>query len=262
MVKCELCGKEVKTTQALHGHMRFVHGDTGSTGNQPAARPAAEPQASSLEPRLQAVERVTGLRESELLDMLSDGQPPLPGQLGELTRQLNEQADRLEQLAEQLELAQVAKAISTENSRKLSNLASQIESLSAKWQNAYNKLVDINSERLNNVRDMFMEKFASAERDIDETKKHLSRIEAQQAKLQDAFKSVEQTVDGLKAEIADIRKRLLRCPTGNVVTVSLDDGRGHRFREYGSPQGLRRPYKTKTDLILGDRWVDLAEPEN
>jgi len=26
MVKCEECGKEFKTTQALGGHMRFVHG--------------------------------------------------------------------------------------------------------------------------------------------------------------------------------------------------------------------------------------------
>jgi len=26
MIKCEKCGKEFKTTQALGGHMRFVHG--------------------------------------------------------------------------------------------------------------------------------------------------------------------------------------------------------------------------------------------
>lgn len=26
MIKCEECGKEFKTTQALGGHMRFVHG--------------------------------------------------------------------------------------------------------------------------------------------------------------------------------------------------------------------------------------------
>ena len=26
MIKCEDCGKEFKTTQALGGHMRFVHG--------------------------------------------------------------------------------------------------------------------------------------------------------------------------------------------------------------------------------------------
>ena len=26
MIKCETCGREFKTTQALGGHMRFVHG--------------------------------------------------------------------------------------------------------------------------------------------------------------------------------------------------------------------------------------------
>jgi chromosome segregation ATPase len=265
MVKCELCGKEVKTTQALRGHMNFVHGITGSTSNQPVARPAAEPQVSILEDRLQKLERITGLRESEPLERLSDGRQPLTGQLSGLTQQLNKQADQLEQLTGQLELARVAEATSTENSQKLRNLANQVESLSAKWQDTNNKLVEVvdtNGERLKNARDMFMEKFASAERNLDETREHLNRVEAQQVKHQDAFKSIERTVDGLKADIDDIRQRLLRYPTGNVVTVRLNDGKDHRFREYKNRQGLRRPFKTKTDLLLGDRWVDLAEPES
>ncbi len=262
MIKCTLCGKELKTTQALHGHMQFAHGDTGS---QPAARAAAEPPAGSLEERLKALERMTGLRQSGLLDNLSDGQQPLPGQIDELTRQLNEQADRLGQLAGQLEPARAAGATSAENSRKLAELASRVESLGASFENDARKLaevVDNNGQRLKDAQIMLTEKTGSAERGIDGTRENLGRVEAQQARLQDALKSMERTVDGLKADLADVRKRLLRCPTGNVVTVSLDGGRERRFREYRSPQGLRRPYRTSVDLILGNRWVDLAEPEN
>ncbi len=116
-----------------------------------------------------------------------------------------------------------------------------------------------NSERLKNVIDMFKGKCDSAERNFDEAKKHLNKVEAQQIKHQDAFNSIEQTMDSLKADIGDMSQRLLRYPTGNVVTISLTDGKDHRFREYKSPQGLRRPHKTVTDLILGSQWVDLSE---
>jgi chromosome segregation ATPase len=265
MVKCKLCGREVKTTQALAGHMKFAHGITGAASNKPVARPAAEQQASILEDRLRKLERITGLRESEPLERLLDGHLPLTGQLDKLTQQLNEQADQLEQLNEQLELARVAEATSNENSRKLNNLANQVASLSAKWQDTNNKLVEVvdtHGEWLKKTRDMLMDKIGGTERNLDETRKHLNRIEAQQVKLQDAFKLLERTMDDLKADIDDIRQRLRRYPTGNVVTASLDDGKNHRFREYRSPQGLRRPYKTKADLLLGDRWVDLDEPDN
>ena len=34
MVICELCGKQVKTSQALRGHKTFVHGIIGSNTKQ------------------------------------------------------------------------------------------------------------------------------------------------------------------------------------------------------------------------------------
>ena len=84
MVTCELCGKQVKTAQALRGHKTFIHGITGSNTEQPVARLATDQQVSLLEDRLQKLERVTGLRESDL-DFSLSGTEPLTNKLVSIT---------------------------------------------------------------------------------------------------------------------------------------------------------------------------------
>jgi len=118
MVTCELCGRQFKNTQGLRGHKTFIHGD-GSPSNTSAAHAATEQQLSKLEDRLQNLERVTGLRESDLLDSPTDGQLPITEQLGQLTQQLsqltqqlNEQTQQVNKLSEDVEMTQVAKALS------------------------------------------------------------------------------------------------------------------------------------------------------
>ena len=66
----------------------------------------------------------------------------------------------------------------------------------------------------------------------------------------------------IKNRYARVKNLARRVPTGEIVSVLLKDKREHHFREYKSSEGLARPYRTKRDLILGDRWVDLAEPED
>jgi len=55
MAKCDLCGKELRTTQGLRGHMTFAHGALGG-GTQPVARLATEKQLGELEYRLEQTE--------------------------------------------------------------------------------------------------------------------------------------------------------------------------------------------------------------
>jgi hypothetical protein len=59
-----------------------------------------------------------------------------------------------------------------------------------------------------------------------------------------------------------VEKLAIRQPTGKLVTVALNNGREHTFKEYWSPEGLTRPRRRSHDLLLGDRWIDLAEPED
>ncbi len=286
---CKICGKEFKNTQGLRGHMTFVHGQAGSSKilsapaatEQPVSRlrarlgltpsnaqPTTAQQVIRLEDRLQKLERVTGLRESDLLDSPTDGQLPITEQLGQLTQQLGQLTQQLGQLTQQVnkisedvEMTQVAKALSDKCLAQLDKVTFQLESL----KDAHNKLVAVvnnNSEQLKKSTAMFEGKLGSDERDLHETNKRLDKVEAQLVKDRDAFKSIEQTVNSVKTDIDDIRLRMLRKPTDHVVSLRLTDGRDHRFREYRGPQGLRRPHKTVTDWILGDKFVDLSEPED
>ena len=97
-VTCELCGKQVKTAQALRGHKTFVHSITGSNTQQPVARLASEQQVRLLEDRLQQLERVTGLRESGLDFSLSDTEP-LTDRLTNITEQVTKLSDTVSKLS-------------------------------------------------------------------------------------------------------------------------------------------------------------------
>lgn len=74
--------------------------------------------------------------------------------------------------------------------------------------------------------------------------------------------SLEHILSELDNKVARVKNLTRRVPTGEIVGVLLNDKREHRFREYRRPEGLARPYRTKRDLILGERWIDLAEPED
>lgn len=65
-----------------------------------------------------------------------------------------------------------------------------------------------------------------------------------------------------ESELGVMRNLVRRQPAGKVVSVRLNDGRDHQFKAYRSPEGLTRPYLQSRDLLLGDRWIDMGEPED
>ena len=73
---------------------------------------------------------------------------------------------------------------------------------------------------------------------------------------------MDQRASCFEADLKTLRNQTLRQPTGEVVSVRLNDKRDHHFKEYKSPKGLARPRRHSHDLFLGDRWIDLAEPED
>ncbi len=112
MVTCELCGKELKNTQGLRGHKTFIHGITGSSTEKPVTQVATEQQISLLEDRLQQLERVTGLRESDLYFSLSVTEP-LTDRLTNITEQVTKLSDKVSKLSEDIELVQVSRLAKT-----------------------------------------------------------------------------------------------------------------------------------------------------
>ena len=117
MVSCDICGKEVKNSQGLRGHKNFVHGITSSNTQQPVARLASEQQVSLLEDRLQQLERVTGLRESDLGFSLSDTEP-LTDRLTNITEQVTKLSDTASKLSEEVELSKVTMEVESEEFNK------------------------------------------------------------------------------------------------------------------------------------------------
>ena len=138
MVKCAICGKELKNTQGLRGHRTFVHDQatskktTGVTIEQAVSeleltpgntQPTAEQQLSKLERRLQKLERVTGVREpSELEQLLGITDKPITAQLEQHTHQLTELSDQQKNLSQQVKIAP--------SNTEVSSISNQVAELS------------------------------------------------------------------------------------------------------------------------------------
>ncbi len=78
----------------------------------------------------------------------------------------------------------------------------------------------------------------------------------------DSQQQIARVTSSVVDKLARVEILTRRFPTGEIVDIQLNDNREHHFREYKRSDGLARPYRTERDLILGDRWIDLAEPED
>lgn len=268
MVTCELCGKEVKTAQALRGHKTFIHGITGSNTQQPVARLGSEQQVSLLEDRLSKLEYITGLGESDWDDLLGDTEP-LTNKLISITEQLSKLSDTVSKLSGVVEAAAVNKAMMDaqveEFSKRLTELReahNRQAALINEHRDTFNKSFTVLGSRIDKVQKLVQDlgEGLSAVRTTLATHGHdnLKSIPELVAKVG----NLQQALDTMQSRIEYLARVAKRYPTGDTVELALTDGRDHTFREYKSTRGLARPHQSQNDLILGKRWVDLAEPED
>ncbi len=275
MVSCDTCGKEFKNTQGLGGHKNLAHGITGS--GQPVARQATqqllssnlgtrvttEQRLSQMENRFTRLEHVTGVREADELEKPLDiTDKPLTERVTQLTEQLSK-------LTEQLKSEYVSKETMETIAAELTG---ESESLHKEIANTYNLLASTIHEdresRQNSV-SKIEDQFTCITNQLHELSKSVKHIqESAQAnrdsinQLNTKLVALEHKSTELGNKVDGVKNLMRRVPTGKIVGVQLRDKREHHFREYKSSEGLARPYRTKWDLILGDRWVDLAEPED
>ena len=264
MVSCDICGKEFKNTQGLRGHKNFVHADKViSSVERPVAQQATqqplgsnlstrvttEQRLSQLERRFTKLEHITGVRETDELEN------PIGITNISLTEQLKSEyvsRETMETIA--AELTGESDSIHKEIASTYNILASTIQEDRVSHQNSISKIEGQFTPITNQLYELsksvkHVQESAQGNRDS------INQLNTKLVALEHKSTELGNKVDGVK-------NLARRVPTGEIVGVQLKDEREHHFREYKSSEGLARPYRTSRDLIFGDRWIDLKEPED
>jgi hypothetical protein len=231
MVYCEICNKEFKSPQGLHGHRQFVH---QIIDGQPVAQPDTDQQLSLLYGRIAEVENTLEHLKSA---RLNDDALTLNENLNEDTEQLKQVSEHLDELDRQYSAMETAKSNSNIHLQQLNKSIEQLSKNIA----ALEIQADNNKRKLN------------------EAKFTIDKVQTEQLENSNRLTLLEQKLSGLEAALNEVKVHSSRHPTGDVVTLSLKNGKSQAFREYKSSQGLRQPYRVSTDIIFGDKWVDLNE---
>jgi len=270
MVKCELCGKEVKTNQALKGHKTWVHGITSNT-QQPAAQLATEQRLGKLEQLLGITGEYTEQQVSDAdgLDkwgLIPSKPKPAAEQVTDLTDKLNEltkQVDKqLKELADQLELVRAAQALSGKQEAELDAISRKLNLSQSEWKEVHNKLVAVVNSNGETARQWYSELKSRLEKVETQQRVHTHDGLSMMPQLTSRVTKQEQDIAELKNGLAYAKKLAIRIPTDGTERLKLDNGRYHTFTIYKSKRGLTRPHVVATDLVLGRKYVDLAEPED
>jgi len=267
-VICGICGKEFKNTQGLRGHKTFVHGITGSNTQQPVARLASEQQVRLLEDRLQQLERVTGLRESDLDFSLSDTEP-LTDRLTNITEHVTKLSDAVSKLSdivsklsEDVELAKADKVMVGELSHQLKDVHNSLAGAVNNHCDVFNKNFEVHRSKIDKLQKLVedFDEGLNTVRTKLTTHGHdgLSLI----PQLSSRLEQVGEQIAVLQAGVARVQTLAVRKPTDDLERLELANGSKHTFRVYRGKRGLSNPHRISIDPFLGDKYVDLAEPED
>lgn len=265
MVTCELCGRQVKTAQALRGHKTFIHGITGSNTQRPVSQLDSEQQVSLLEDRLQQLERVTGLRESDLDFSLSDTEP-LTDRLTNITEQVIKLSDTVIKLSEEVELSKVTRDVKSEEfSKQLADLR--------EVHNRQFTVINEHCDTFNNNFNIVVSRIDKVQKMVKDLDKGLNTVRTKLTthghgglslipQLNSQLEQVGEQIAGLQAEVARAQALAVREPTDDFERLKIANGSKHTFRVYRCKRGLSNPYRISADPFLGNKYVDLTEPEN
>ena len=80
--------------------------------------------------------------------------------------------------------------------------------------------------------------------------------------LKTGLENVDRQIGNLQAEVAKAQALAVRTPTDEFVTINMANGTRHPFRVYRGKRGLAKPHRIGIDPVYGEKYVDLAEPED
>jgi len=249
-MNCHICGFEARTPQGLSGHIRLAHPETSLAHRELMEdNPSYPPEPETTDEAIQ-LSRSPSFEEE--LEELIEGINRLEGRVGLLEEHTeNSGVVLLRQVDQRLS------AVKNDLERHVQDIAKGIDTVKA--------IQESSSGTVDHRLGAFEARMDSLGHRLQEFDRRSALIDSQVAaiqKLSERVRNVEQSITRLEGNLNALKQLAIRQPTGKLVTVALNNGREHTFKEYGSPEGLTRPSRHSFDLLLGRRWIDLAEPQD
>lgn len=218
MVKCELCGRELKNTQGLRGHKNFYHKDC-SFSNTPDTETAIIRQDNGLEDRLDKLEYITGLREPSVLDKYLYNEKTLPSCQKETAEQLGSITEKIDRLADQIislinntpsntELREIEKQV-TQLSQQVSNYGKSIDPIKSFARTVDPLENELNSSVQNTRVNTLENRLSLLEEEVGENEKHINKnIEENKAIADNQIKKVMEVIYHAVERLTNVAKQL------------------------------------------------------
>jgi chromosome segregation ATPase len=80
--------------------------------------------------------------------------------------------------------------------------------------------------------------------------------------LKTSLENVDKQIADLQAGVVKAQALAVRTPTDDLVIINMANGTKHTFRIYRGKRGLSKPHRVGVDPVHGEKYVDLAEPED
>lgn len=81
-------------------------------------------------------------------------------------------------------------------------------------------------------------------------------------RLKTSLENVDKQIADLQAGVVKAQALAVRTPTDDLVIINMANGTKHTFRIYRGKRGLTKPHRVGVDPVHGEKYVDLAEPED
>ena len=251
VIKCDICGKEFKNSQGLRGHKTFVHDKASSSSNSSSPAPAQQLSTAVAQP----VETV-----GDLTELRAD----LDGVLDEVSILSQQFSMLINEVKTLLTLRNLVQEQGTQYSQQLEQLKSdwipQIKHLEDNT-TAFHQLMEKQLSATQNELSNTGQRVNKLTESVLVSKESVNAIEKAVSQVKGRVDPVERGLASVMTELAVIKNKLDRQPTGKLVEMEIK-GKPHLYKEYWSGKGLVKPHLQCDDLIFGKRWVDLAEPED
>ena len=201
--------------------------------------------------------------EGEVAELEGEKIEDIQQQVDTLGASVEHLGNHLKELADRVESAQVNKGLAK-------RLEEELERVERETTDGHNQLAAIINKNTAEVRKII----PIVQGKLDDLQSQQANLKSELAHKVSDHKAGLQPLTGLPSNLEDVKSNVARLsdrvatserrakqhPTDRTETLELSDGKKRTFKVYRGPAGLIKPHKISSDLISGDKYVDLSEP--